>query len=203
MTSGTSTPRGPQSWSPQRRSWSARAGTRRSRGSVRPVKLVSRAVQRQGRSRLSDADLRFHQLLVREPHSPRLLPMHGTLLAETRMCMTALQDTSGFEATSPPSTHASSTPSRAVTKRLRCSASRSTGTTAWPGWSRPTLRVHQQPQRRRHARGRPSRSPDAVMPAARSSAADAPPHMPGRLAAPAPRRVAVRRSAGRSAVRQP
>jgi DNA-binding GntR family transcriptional regulator len=42
---------------------------------------------------LSDADLRFHEVLVAESGSPRLIRMHGTLLVESRMCMTALEST--------------------------------------------------------------------------------------------------------------
>ena len=42
---------------------------------------------------VSDADLRFHEVLVAESASPRLTRMHGTLLVESRMCMTALQGT--------------------------------------------------------------------------------------------------------------
>jgi DNA-binding GntR family transcriptional regulator len=42
---------------------------------------------------LSDADLRFHEVLVAESGSPRLMRMHGTLLVETRMCITALEST--------------------------------------------------------------------------------------------------------------
>ena len=42
---------------------------------------------------LSDADLRFHEVLVAASKSPRLMRMHGTLLVESRMCMTALQST--------------------------------------------------------------------------------------------------------------
>lgn len=40
---------------------------------------------------LFDADLRFHQVLVAASGSPRLVRMHGTLLVESRMCMTALE----------------------------------------------------------------------------------------------------------------
>jgi DNA-binding GntR family transcriptional regulator len=39
---------------------------------------------------LNDADLRFHEVLVAESGSPRLMRMHGTLLVEARMSMTAL-----------------------------------------------------------------------------------------------------------------
>jgi DNA-binding GntR family transcriptional regulator len=42
---------------------------------------------------VSDADLRFHEVLVARAGSPRLIRMHQTLIVETRMCMTALQDT--------------------------------------------------------------------------------------------------------------
>jgi DNA-binding GntR family transcriptional regulator len=42
--------------------------------------------------KMSDADLRFHEVLVAQSESPRLARMHQTLLVETRMCMTALQD---------------------------------------------------------------------------------------------------------------
>jgi DNA-binding GntR family transcriptional regulator len=42
---------------------------------------------------LSDSDLEFHEVLVTESGSPRLMRMHGTLLVETRMCMTALEST--------------------------------------------------------------------------------------------------------------
>jgi DNA-binding GntR family transcriptional regulator len=45
---------------------------------------------------LSDADLRFHEVLVAESGSPRLMRMHATLLVESRMCMTALPDTYGL-----------------------------------------------------------------------------------------------------------
>ncbi len=42
---------------------------------------------------LSDADQEFHETLVRVSGSPRLQRMARTLLVETRMCLTALQDT--------------------------------------------------------------------------------------------------------------
>ena len=41
--------------------------------------------------RLSDADLAFHELLVSSSCSSRLRRMHETLIAETRMCLTALE----------------------------------------------------------------------------------------------------------------
>lgn len=49
------------------------------------------AAQRGDASAVSDADLRFHELLVAESGSPRLRRMTATLLAETRMCMAALE----------------------------------------------------------------------------------------------------------------
>ena len=42
---------------------------------------------------LSDADLHFHEVLVASAGSPRLHRMHQTLMAETRMCLTALEGT--------------------------------------------------------------------------------------------------------------
>jgi DNA-binding GntR family transcriptional regulator len=53
---------------------------------------MTKAAQRKDMVRLSDADLRFHELLVTQSGSPRLNRMHQTLIVETRMCMTALQD---------------------------------------------------------------------------------------------------------------
>lgn len=53
--------------------------------------LMSRAAKRPDAKALSDADLSFHQALVNEAGSPRLKRMHDTLLAETRMCLTALE----------------------------------------------------------------------------------------------------------------
>ena len=42
---------------------------------------------------VSNADLQFHEILVARAGSPRLIRMHETLIVETRMCLTALQDT--------------------------------------------------------------------------------------------------------------
>lgn len=53
---------------------------------------MARAARREDMTRLSDADLRLHELLVTQSESPRLVRMHQTLLVETRMCMTVLQD---------------------------------------------------------------------------------------------------------------
>lgn len=44
---------------------------------------------------LSDADLRFHEVLVASSGSKRLVRMAQTLLIETRMCLSRLQDTYG------------------------------------------------------------------------------------------------------------
>jgi DNA-binding GntR family transcriptional regulator len=51
------------------------------------------AASRADYSAVSDADLRFHEALVAASGSPRLIRMHGTLLVESRMCMTALERT--------------------------------------------------------------------------------------------------------------
>ncbi|MBU9763712.1 GntR family transcriptional regulator [Mycobacterium sp. TNTM28] len=42
---------------------------------------------------VSEADMRFHELLVELAGSPRLSRMHQTFLVETRMCVHALADT--------------------------------------------------------------------------------------------------------------
>ncbi|MGH3344950.1 MAG: GntR family transcriptional regulator [Carbonactinosporaceae bacterium] len=42
---------------------------------------------------LSDADMYFHEILVAQSGSTRLMRMAGTLLVETRMCITALERT--------------------------------------------------------------------------------------------------------------
>lgn len=54
---------------------------------------MTTAVHKKQAARLSDADLRFHEVLVAQSGSPRLVRMHQTLLVESRMCMTALQET--------------------------------------------------------------------------------------------------------------
>ncbi|WP_150460887.1 GntR family transcriptional regulator [Nesterenkonia ebinurensis] len=51
------------------------------------------AAERGELAELSDADLHFHEVLVDSAGSPRLHRMHQTLMAETRMCLTALQGT--------------------------------------------------------------------------------------------------------------
>ena len=52
---------------------------------------MTAAAGRRDRRALSDADLRFHEIFVAESGSPRLRRMSGTLLVETRLCMTALE----------------------------------------------------------------------------------------------------------------
>ncbi len=47
-------------------------------------------------AKLSEADMEFHQSLVALAQSPRLGRMHNTLLTETRMCITALEDSYRF-----------------------------------------------------------------------------------------------------------
>ncbi len=53
---------------------------------------MRRAAKRRDRVLLSDADLHFHEVLVRRSESPRLRRMQETLLVETRMCLAALED---------------------------------------------------------------------------------------------------------------
>jgi DNA-binding GntR family transcriptional regulator len=53
---------------------------------------MTKAAKKKDMDGLSDADLRFHEVLVSQSGSPRLNRMHQTLIVETRMCMTALED---------------------------------------------------------------------------------------------------------------
>lgn len=53
---------------------------------------MTEAAEREDLVSMSDADLLFHEVLVSQSGSPRLKRMHQTLIVETRMCMTALQD---------------------------------------------------------------------------------------------------------------
>ena len=53
---------------------------------------MAKAAKKKDMVGLSDADLRFHEVLVRQSGSARLSRMHQTLIVETRMCMTALED---------------------------------------------------------------------------------------------------------------
>jgi DNA-binding GntR family transcriptional regulator len=64
----------------------------RSAGILQKAHLaMARAAKRSDARALSDADLSFHQALVNESGSRRLKRMHDTLLAETRMCLAALE----------------------------------------------------------------------------------------------------------------
>jgi DNA-binding GntR family transcriptional regulator len=54
---------------------------------------IVQAARRRDYHALSDADLSFHAAMIAESGSPRLARMHGTLLVESRMCMTALERT--------------------------------------------------------------------------------------------------------------
>ena len=54
---------------------------------------MAHAVRHEDKVGVSDADLLFHEVLVARAGSPRLIRMHQTLIVETRMCMTVLQDT--------------------------------------------------------------------------------------------------------------
>lgn len=53
---------------------------------------MAAAAERGNSKALSEADLAFHEALVAESGSPRLVRLAGTLLVETRMCINALQD---------------------------------------------------------------------------------------------------------------
>lgn len=53
---------------------------------------MTEAAKKKDMDGLSDADLQFHEVLVSQSGSPRLNRMHQTLIVETRMCMTALED---------------------------------------------------------------------------------------------------------------
>ncbi|MCD1145327.1 GntR family transcriptional regulator [Kocuria sp. LUK] len=56
------------------------------------VGTMAEAVARDDADALTEADLEFHSLLVALAGSPRLSRMHTTLMVETRMCITALED---------------------------------------------------------------------------------------------------------------
>jgi DNA-binding GntR family transcriptional regulator len=57
------------------------------------IKKMARASDRRDSAKIGAADLEFHETLVQMAESPRLSRMHHTLLTETRMCVTALQET--------------------------------------------------------------------------------------------------------------
>lgn len=54
---------------------------------------MRRAAEAEDLPKLSDADFHFHHVLVDAAESPRLRRMHETLMVETRMCLTALEET--------------------------------------------------------------------------------------------------------------
>lgn len=53
---------------------------------------MRQAAERDDTDALTEADVEFHALLVSLAHSPRLSRMHNTLMVETRMCITALEN---------------------------------------------------------------------------------------------------------------
>lgn len=53
---------------------------------------VQMAAAGQDQAAVGEADLAFHETLVRLAQSPRLTRIHRTLLTETRMCLDALED---------------------------------------------------------------------------------------------------------------
>lgn len=57
------------------------------------VREMAAAADEDDPTALSDADLRFHEVLVAESGSRRLMRMTQTLLIETRMCLSMLQQT--------------------------------------------------------------------------------------------------------------
>jgi len=57
------------------------------------VAAMKAAADRGDEDGVSTADIEFHRDLVRCAESPRLARMHGTLMAETRMCIHALTPT--------------------------------------------------------------------------------------------------------------
>jgi DNA-binding GntR family transcriptional regulator len=60
------------------------------------VDTMSEAGAEREVAKMSEADMQFHQNLVALARSPRLSRMHNTLLTETRMCITALEDSYRF-----------------------------------------------------------------------------------------------------------
>lgn len=66
----------------------AGAATRLAKAQAR----MAAAARRADAKALSAADMAFHEALVNESGSTRLQRMAGTLIAETRMCINALQD---------------------------------------------------------------------------------------------------------------
>ena len=60
------------------------------------IEVMSSAADRKAWEDLADADLRFHEALVRSTNSKRLQRMFGTLLVETRMCLARLESAYPF-----------------------------------------------------------------------------------------------------------
>ncbi|MFI7483154.1 GntR family transcriptional regulator [Kocuria sp. M1R5S2] len=56
------------------------------------VQSMAAAVAQNNADALTEADVEFHALLVALAGSPRLSRMHTTLMVETRMCITALEN---------------------------------------------------------------------------------------------------------------
>ena len=56
------------------------------------VAAMENAAATGDRAAMSDADLAFHERLIALSGSPRLARIHSTLMTETRMCQTVLQD---------------------------------------------------------------------------------------------------------------
>ncbi|WP_026819435.1 GntR family transcriptional regulator [Arthrobacter castelli] len=60
---------------------------------LEPVAEMDRASANHDAAGVGEADISFHEALVELASSPRLSRMHTTLLTQTRMCITALQET--------------------------------------------------------------------------------------------------------------
>ena len=60
------------------------------------VETMDKAGARKQVSRMTEADMTFHQTLVSWARSPRLSRIHETLLTETRLCITALEESYRF-----------------------------------------------------------------------------------------------------------
>jgi DNA-binding GntR family transcriptional regulator len=63
------------------------------RSLLESVAAMKEAADRRDEDGVSTADIAFHRDLVRCAESPRLMRMHETLMAETRMCIHALTTT--------------------------------------------------------------------------------------------------------------
>jgi DNA-binding GntR family transcriptional regulator len=55
------------------------------------VEAMAAAAEREDLRAVSNEDIRFHQVLVEQSASPRLIRHHRTLLTETRMCIHAME----------------------------------------------------------------------------------------------------------------